>query len=84
MSASLSDIYNYAASKRPGVPAGWRWFRLEYLDGKTLVTGAVCTVVFKRGPRKGRPNWSKRLLDTERTLIMDDGELEAARAEVNA
>ena len=82
MTARMSDVFNHAASNRPGVPEGWRWFRLECLDGKTLVTGAMCTVLFQRGPRKGRPNWSKRLRDTERTLVMDDGEIEAARAEL--
>ena len=64
------------------VPDGWRWFRFERLpkDARESthiqITGAVCTEVFTRGPRKGHKNWSKRDLSTERQVVFSDAEHE--------
>lgn len=63
------------------IPEGWAiysWERknfgkpTEYIEFK----GAICTEIFKRGPRKGRKNWAKRT--HEMSLPMTHAELEAA------
>lgn len=77
------DFWNLIARER-GMPEGWCWFRLEVVDHRlprdeaaSSVTGAVCTTVFKSGPRKGELNWAKRDGSTERTLIITFKELDA-------
>lgn len=63
----------------PELPDGWAWMRASTDDdGHTTATGAVCPL-FKRGPRKGQRNWSKRDRSTERTFIVPKDEFKAAR-----
>ncbi len=65
------------------IPEGWEvigWERknfgkpTEYIEFR----GAICTEMFKRGPRKGKQNWAKRT--QEMVLPMTFAELDAARA----
>lgn len=96
MSMEEPDFYNMIARER-GMPDGWRWYQLEarpkvwaanVLDramAVVLVRGAVCTAVFTRGPRKGRPNWNKRDRATDCEIVISladyDARAEAWRAE---
>jgi hypothetical protein len=68
------DWYNLIAKER-GMPEGWQWFQLDAIHDGTLVTGAACNVVFKRGPRKGTPNWDKRDRTTEAKLSIAVAEI---------
>jgi hypothetical protein len=79
MSESV-DFYNLIAAER-GMPEGWRWHTLEAVGRHTLVTGAVCSVLFKRGPRKGCENWAKRDLTTEQQFVITGEELAARRSQ---
>lgn len=77
------DLYNlFGASS--GMPAGWRWYALEALDGVSpgsavLITGAVCTATFSRGARVGQVNWAKRDKTTDRKLVATKAQLDAVR-----
>lgn len=62
-----------------GVPAGWRWFSSEKIDGSFLVTGAVCTATYASGPKKGQENWTRRDRATERRLVITVDEMEHAK-----
>ena len=75
------DFYNLIAAER-GVPEGWRWFELKAIgevgdraNGAVIIKGAVCTAVFKSGPRKGEKNWSKRT--DQRELVVSMREYDA-------
>lgn len=78
------DWYNLLAAKR-GAPAGWRWFELRAVDngsegGAILIRGVVCTTMYKSGPAKGLPNWTKADNSTEQLHVTTDAELEQLRA----
>jgi hypothetical protein len=79
------DWYNEYCRKTYGVPEDWKWFRLQAM-GKpphefTLVTGAVCTGVFERGPRKGNTDWKKRDKKTEVQLAIPRDAMQAFQAQ---
>lgn len=75
------DFYNLIAAER-GLPEGWRWFHVRAVDGgDSIVTGAVCTMLFKSGPRKGRPNWDKRDRSTQREIVVTREQLQERRAQ---
>ena len=78
---SLPDWFALIAHQR-GLPSTWGWFHAEFKGDEThgvfVIRGAVCTERFKRGPRKGRLNWSKRT--DEREIIVTRDELQQAKA----
>lgn len=62
------DFWTLQGQAITGIP-DWRWYALKHVDPDiTLVTGGVCRVMFKSGPRKGQPNWSAMDKATERTI----------------
>lgn len=64
------DLLSEQASRLVGLP-GWTGYRFECVKPDTiLVTGAVCAVPFKSGPRKGTKNWAKRDRSTDRTIAI--------------
>lgn len=80
------DFYNLIATER-GLPPGWRWYSLNVIGvdydapsakqrehGAVMVKGAICTAIYKSGPRKGERNWTKRT--DERELVITFRELE--------
>ena len=80
----MPDFYNLIARQR-GVPEGWHWYSLNVVgdikdraNGGILVKGAICTAVYKSGPRKGQPNWSKRT--DEREFLITTRDYDAAMA----
>lgn len=84
----MSDYVDWYAmiAKQRGVPEGWRWNKLEVIgdlkdpDRPVLIEGAVCTITFKGGPRKGKLNWSKRDKSTARTFVVTQQQLAEAQA----
>lgn len=75
------DFYNEIARER-GAPEGWRWYSLQAVgenrkNGAAIVKGAVCTAVYKSGPRKGTTNWTKRDKSTEREFLITFAEYDA-------
>ncbi len=78
-----SSLLEKQAQEIVGFGDDWMLFRFEYLDGTTpgmMVTGAK-TPFFVRGAKKGRPNWKKRDVTTERTIFIS---LEAKEAYAQA
>jgi hypothetical protein len=75
------DWFALIAHER-GMPAGWMWNSSRVLEGSDgfLISGAVCTALFSRGPRKGRVNWAKRDRATEREIFISRADLEACQA----
>jgi hypothetical protein len=85
---TVPDFYNLIAHER-GLPAEWRWYSLRVLPerqhGKptprdqayVLVHGAVCTAVFRTGPRKGQTNWLKLDKATQAEFVIPMVELDA-------
>ena len=68
------DWYLIWAQKTHGVPKGWRWYLLSsdpngVPDGYTKIVGCVPDGVYRSGPRKGRPNFSKPVEGTLKTLL---------------
>jgi hypothetical protein len=64
------DFAMMAVQKMVDIPDRWTVAVWEIVNYGTpaqamQVTGAVCDVVFKSGPRKGRKNWAKRDKSTE-------------------
>ena len=43
------------ALRKVGAPTGFQWYRWECIGEDMLLTGCVCTRVYVRGPRTGRP-----------------------------
>lgn len=75
------DFYNLIATER-GMPAGWQWFTIRAVDGgDTIVTGAVCTALFKSGPRKGQTKWAKRDRSTQREIVVTREQIRERRAQ---
>lgn len=74
----MIDFYDIIAKER-GVPADWRWFKIEAKgDGAHVVfllTGAVPNGVISRGKYKGKPKYDK---STQRELVITRAELDAA------
>lgn len=88
------DFYNLIAIER-GAPDGWSWFEVnvigvdhtapreaQYKHGAVMVKGAVCTAVYKSGPRKGLKNWSKRT--DNRELVITFREVDEFKAKWEA
>lgn len=75
------DFYQMFAESK-GVPAGWKWHGWstnsdEVPNGFLKLKGCVPSGVYIRGPRKGRPNFSKPVEGTRRVLFIDLQELDA-------
>lgn len=68
------DWFTLIARDR-GMPEGWMWNSSRHIDGGFLVSGAVCTARFQRGPRKGAVNWSKRDRATEREIFISQADV---------
>lgn len=71
------DFYSMHARKLLGLPESWCWFRLngvELSPGRTAVevTGAIPSVAFKSGKRKGELNWKKAVSKATVTIIDSD------------
>ena len=81
MSTRPTHLENHARELLK-MPANWRYYRWQRMPEDappnccthTLVTGAVCSAVFARGPRKGHTNWSKRDAATDRSVLISDEE----------
>jgi hypothetical protein len=80
--AEPPDFYNLIARER-GLPEAWRWYELrvlpEHKAGRpltprdqsfVLVRGAVCSTIYRSGPRKGQTNWHKRDKSTEIEFVI--------------
>src|SRR6185295_5205241 len=83
------DWYNAFAVEKLGMPARWRWCKLEVKNhGKpsmfVRVTGAVCDAKIERGKRKGQDNWKLRDKATEAELAIRVEELDAFKLEWQA
>lgn len=74
------DWYNLIARER-GMPLFWRWFELRAVGPDAVVTGAVCRVLFKSGPRNGTENWAKRDRSTERQIVITRQQLVERKAQ---
>lgn len=76
------DWYNEYARRKCNVPDGWAWFEIRTVDSKHMIAkGAVCTTLYKRGPRKGHKNWRWRDKGTEREIVIPLSELEEMKRE---
>lgn len=69
------DLLEDHARERAGMSPEWKMYRWEKqpANGTSTfvnVTGAVCSAVFKAGPRKGYTNWSKLDKTTECTVSL--------------
>ena len=71
------DLMELCARRKIGMPDTWQAFRWQRKGDYIIVTGAVVTETFKRGPRKGRPKWSARDPETEMPVTVHDGEFSA-------
>lgn len=69
------------------LPKGWQPVKLECLGtGRThiMVTGAVYPKKLTRGPRKGRTDFRKPVIGTERVLVITNAEYDAWLKEARA
>jgi len=78
----MIDLFQLTAQRRHGVPAGWRWRKLDSFNkpkGFIEMQGAVPIGEYKSGPRKGRPKWPK---ESEcQTIWLKDSEMDEVAAE---
>ena len=77
------DFMGLAARQKIGASEDWgamKWSSIGVARDMVNVTGAVMTERYKRGPRKGRLNWSKRDKKTECTVTVSSAEIDAAKA----
>jgi hypothetical protein len=81
---SPPDFWNLMAREVYAMPEGWAWFRLESVGPDhsrdlcvSMVTGAVCTAKYTKGPNKGSPNWKRRDRATEQTIAIPFRDLDA-------
>jgi hypothetical protein len=72
----------FECAKERAAVEGWavnRWEKFPKHDTRTLyweIEGAVCPP-FKSGKRKGKPNWTRRDIATQRTIVVTPEEYEA-------
>jgi hypothetical protein len=70
-------LFDLQGQEVTGIPR-WRAYSFRGMDpSSTLLKGAVCDVVYKSGPRKGRINWTKRDLSTEREIALSQEQVDA-------
>jgi len=79
--AARVDWMNLVALEKYGMPEGWQWFRAEVKNHSKpssfiLLTGAVCSVLFERGKRKGQQDWSKRDKATEAVIAIQHNDID--------
>jgi len=75
MSSKPVDLYSEQGSRILDIP-GWQAFKWRAVPPDTvLVEGAVCTTLFKSGPRKGLPNWSKLDKSTRREIALSGAQI---------
>lgn len=72
---TIADVWDLAAIK-VGLP-GWVAYQWKRADGGSIVVGCVPLVLFKSGPRKGKPNYSKPAPGSLRTVIVTDADMDA-------
>lgn len=58
---------------------GWHWYKIRSVGSFTIFNGAVCTILYKSGPKKGRLNWTTRDKSTEREIILTNGDIDRWR-----
>ena len=77
------EAYSLAARQAAGLPDDWYGWLFTATEPKgVLVRGAVCPKV-TRGKRKGQPNWRKKDMSTDRTvLIYRSGEGRARQTQI--
>lgn len=81
--AGKPDFLLMHAREAFNLPANWHWYKLEAVgphespNKAILVTGAVVTAIFTRGPRKGSLNFGKRDRKTECTVPISARDHEA-------
>ena len=68
MSDSRIDQWSAVARKIGKFPADWHAWYFEKVVGGLMVKGARCAPV-ARGPRKGEPNYRKRLSEVSTVFI---------------
>ena len=73
------DFYREHAASKHKLPDGWEIYKWEVVNYGTPaealgVTGAVCTAVFSKGPRKGSRNWAKMDRATVMSIRFTDRE----------
>lgn len=69
------DFYALHAREKFNLPVDWQIYRWEAKshdtkDAYLIVTGAVCTEVYKSGKYKGTKNWDKRDRSTEAVVSL--------------
>lgn len=88
-STSDEPFWMTVARRKLGVGPEWEWCHIEAIDKRlisqggrrdVLVEGAVPTVFFQSGPRKGKPNWKKIELQTV-VVTQEEEDAEAAAFE---
>lgn len=70
-----TDFYSLHCREKYSLPDNWQWFRIEAMPSGgpykfNLLVGNVVTETYKRGPRKGLPNWGKRNKAEDKTLVL--------------
>jgi hypothetical protein len=78
MSGHLLEIQ---ARRLLKMPEDWLAHKWEKVGNGFLVSGCVCTEVYKRGPRKGQPNFSKRDKTTDMVAVISYEAADAFRLE---
>lgn len=81
--ANRPDFFTMMARRKTGNPE-IVWNNWERASGGHILKAAVCPVVYKRGSRKGKPNWPKRDRSTEATIVFSNAELDALISEWEA
>lgn len=70
---SIQDIMGVAESK-VGIE-GWQGVSWERVGEDSVVAGCVPDGVYSRGPRKGKPRYSKPVAGTSRKVVVVESEI---------
>jgi hypothetical protein len=82
----VNDFYLLAIQLKESIPEGWCpmvYTALDDREGTALIQGSVAPLK-TRGPSKGRPNWRKRDLSTERKFVVTRAQIQEAKAHFEA
>ncbi len=77
------------ARRKLSVGTEWKWCRIEAVDKSCrpnarrdmIIEGAIPTVLFERGPRKGQPNWKKATGRLTTVVTQEEEEAESTAYE---
>lgn len=76
---SIADVIEVAETKAN--MDGWQGYQWQAMDGGSTVKGCVPDGVYSRGPRKGRPRFSRPIAGSVKTVVVSDEEMQRYAAD---